>query len=67
MGIIEAISSLKDEASGPTRDLAYFAVLETASLGKGDGSLSLLACSQDEGTAIELFDATIKRIVSTLH
>jgi hypothetical protein len=66
-GIIEAISSLQAEASGPLRDLAYFALLDTASLRAGNASLSALASSAQPDDAIELFDATIKRIASKLH
>lgn len=65
-GIIEAISALKDEASGPKRDLAYYAVLETASGERGEIGISVLsAVSRDASMA--LLDATIKRITSKLH
>lgn len=65
--IIDAISSLKGEASGPTRDLAYYALLETAMMAKGEASISVLSAPDAADTAIELFDATIRRITSTLH
>lgn len=65
-GIIEAISTLKHEASGPKRDLAYYAVLETASAGQGEVGLSALAIASREAT-MALLDATIKRIRSKLH
>jgi hypothetical protein len=65
-GILEAISALKSEASGPKRDLAYYAVLETADKGKGETGISALsAASRDASLA--LLDATIKRITSKLH
>lgn len=64
--IIEAISSLRDEASGPLRDLAYYALLDTVTLRTGAASLTLLASGRPDD-ALELFDATIKRIVSKLH
>lgn len=65
--IIDAISSLKGEASGPTRDLAYYALLETMMMAKGEASISVLSAPDAGDTAIELFDATIRRITSTLH
>jgi hypothetical protein len=66
-GIIEAISSLRDEASGRTRDLAYYAVLETATIGRGEASLAMLASDDRKEPAIELLQATIRRITSGLH
>ena len=65
--IIDAISSLKSEASGPMRDLAYYALLETMMMTKGEASNSILSSPDAQDTAIELFDATIRRITSTLH
>ena len=65
--IIDAISSLKDEASGPTRDLAYYALLDTMMMSKGEASISVLSAPDAQDTVIELFDATIRRITSTLH
>lgn len=65
--IIDAISSLKGEASGPTRDLAYYALLETMMMAKGEASISVLSAPDAGDTAVELFDATIRRITSTLH
>ena len=65
--IIDAISSLKGEASGPTRDLAYYALLETMMMSKGEASISVLSAPDAGDTAMELFDATIRRITSTLH
>lgn len=65
-GIIEAISSLKGEASGPKRDLAYYAVLETASAGSGEVSMSQLSAASRD-TTLALLDATIKRITLKLH
>ncbi len=55
------------EASGPTRDLAYYALLETAMMAKGEASISVLSAPDAPDTAVELFDATIRRITSTLH
>ena len=66
-GIIEAISSLKGEASGPTRDLAYYALLETMMMKKGEVSISVLCQPDVQDEAVELFNATIRRITSTLH
>jgi hypothetical protein len=66
-GIIEAISSLKSEASGPTRDLAYYAILDTMMLTKGEASIAVLSGPDAQDSALELFDATIRRITSTLH
>jgi hypothetical protein len=66
-GIIDAISSLQAEASGPLRDLAYYALLDTAILRTGDASLAVLSAPGHPDDAVCLFDATIKRIVSTLH
>jgi hypothetical protein len=67
LGIIDAISSLRDEASGRTRDLAYYAVLETATIGRGGASLAMLASDDGQESAIELLQATIRRIMSGLH
>ena len=67
IGVIEAISSLKEEASGPMRDKAYYALLETAMIGKGEASLSVLVNPDCPDAALQLFDATIRRITSTLH
>ena len=65
-GIVEAISALKAEASGPKRDLAYFAVLETATETTGDSGMSVLAAASRDMT-MALLDATIKRITSKMH
>ncbi len=65
-GIIEAISALKSEASGPKRDLAYFALLETASESRGEADLSALSQASRDA-AMALLDATIKRMTSKLH
>ena len=65
LGIIEAISSLRDQTSGRTRDLAYYAVLDTAMASRGDASLAVLADQKEP--AIELLQATIRRIMSALH
>ncbi|QRM28525.1 hypothetical protein [Microvirga sp. VF16] len=67
LGIIEAISSLRDQTSGRTRDLAYYTVLETAMMGRGDASLAMLAGDDQPESAIELLQATIRRIMSGLH
>ncbi len=67
LGIIEAISSLRDEASGRTRDLAYYAVLDTATIDRGDASLALLAGDDQTEPAAALLQATIRRIMSGLH
>jgi hypothetical protein len=48
-----------------TRDLAYYAVLETAMVSRGDASLAMLADQKEP--AIELLQATIRRIMSALH
>jgi hypothetical protein len=66
-GIIDAISSLRADAAGPVRDLAYFALLDTATLSQGEASLSLLASGDSPDDALALFDATIRRITATLH
>jgi len=65
-GIIEAISALKAEASGPKRDLAYYAVLETASAGRGEVGMTALSAASRDAT-MALLDATIKRMTSKLH
>ncbi|EIM27875.1 hypothetical protein [Microvirga lotononidis] len=67
LGIIEAISSLRDQTSGRTRDLAYYAVLETAMISRGDASLAMLAGDTQAESATELLEATIRRIMSALH
>jgi hypothetical protein len=66
-GIIEAIASLEGEASGPVRDLAYHALLDTVAMGRGQASLAALAAPGRQENMIELFDATIRRITSALH
>jgi len=66
VGIIEAISALKAEASGPKRDLAYYAVLETASMSRGEAGMSALSAASRDA-AMALLDATIKRMTSKLH
>ncbi|WP_243373322.1 hypothetical protein [Microvirga solisilvae] len=65
-GIIEAISTLKHEASGPKRDLAYYAILETAGADKGEVGISALSMASRDA-AMALLDATIKRMRSKLH
>ena len=67
LGIIEAISSLRDQTSGRTRDLAYYAVLDTAMASRGDASLAMLASAEQKDSAMELLQATIRRIMSVLH
>jgi hypothetical protein len=66
-GIIEAISSLHGEASGPTRDLAYYALLDTATLRERDASIAVLSRPDRQDITVELLDATIRRISSKLH
>ncbi len=66
-GIIRAISSLRGEASGRTRDLAYYALLDTATMSRGDASLAMLSRTGAPEAALALFDATIRRITATLH
>jgi hypothetical protein len=65
-GIVDAISALKAEASGPERDLAYYAVLETASEARGEAEMSVLAVASRD-MVVALLDATIKRMTSKLH
>jgi hypothetical protein len=66
-GIMSAVSSLRDQASGRVRDLAYFALLDTLLLRGGEASISLLAEPGSRARAVALFDDTIRRISSTLH
>ena len=66
-GIIEAISSLKGEASGRTRDLAYYAILETMMMNRGGASIAVLSAPEARDGTVELFDATIRRITAKLH
>jgi hypothetical protein len=65
--IISAISTLKEQSSGRTRDLAYFAIMETMMLGGAETTISLLAQPQNQANALKVIDATIKRVTSTLH
>lgn len=65
-GVIEAISALKAEANGPKRDIAYYAVLETAHETKGETGMTILAAASRDMT-VALLDATIKRITSKMH
>jgi hypothetical protein len=66
-GILPAISALREEASGPTRDQAYYAILDTIGLGQGDASITLLARPDSPEALVQVFDATIKRISAALH
>ncbi|MFL5260362.1 MAG: hypothetical protein ACJ8AS_11460 [Hyphomicrobiales bacterium] len=66
-GILAAISSLGEEASGPTRDLAYFAIMDTIELDGRAGSIEGLAAEGSRAGILRLFDATIQRITSALH
>ena len=65
--IISAISSLKGQSSSRTRDLAYFAVMETMMLGGVEPTISLLAQPENQANALRMIEATIKRMTSTLH
>jgi hypothetical protein len=65
--ILTAISSLREEASGRTRDLAYFALMDTIELEGGTGSIEALAAGGGRARLLRLFDATIERITATLH
>jgi hypothetical protein len=67
VGIISAIGSLRDHASGRVRDLAYFALLDTLLLSGAEASIARLAEPESRPRAIALFDDTIRRITSTLH
>jgi N-acetylmuramic acid 6-phosphate (MurNAc-6-P) etherase len=65
--IISAISSLKEQSSGRTRDLAYFAVMETMMLDGAETTISLLAQPENQANALRMIEATIKRLTSTVH
>lgn len=65
-GIIDAIATMQGQASGPKRDLAYFAILDTASEARGAPGMSVLAAASREAS-LALIDATIKRITSKMH
>jgi hypothetical protein len=65
--IISAISSLKEQSSGRTRDLAYFAVMETMMLGGAETTISLLAQPGNQADALRTIEATIKRMTSARH
>ena len=65
--IISAISSLKGQTSSRTRDLAYFAVMETMMLEGAEITISLLAQPENQANALRMIEATIKRMTSTLH
>lgn len=66
-GALVAISSVCNEANGRTRDLAYFALMDTIELEGGTGSIEALATGESRVRLLRLFDATIQRIISTLH
>jgi hypothetical protein len=65
--IISAISSLKGQSSSRTRDLAYFAVMETMMLGGAETTISSLAQPENQANALRMIEDTIKRMTSTLH
>jgi hypothetical protein len=65
-GVIEAISTLKAEVNGLKRDMAYYAVLETASETRSEAGMSLLAEASRDIT-VALLDAAIKRISSKMR
>ncbi len=64
-GLFEAIGALRGEASGPVRDCAYFALMETAAAGDGVASFTTLARPGE--AALTLLDATIVRLTAALH
>ena len=66
-GILPAISALRQEASGPTRDQAYYAILDTIGMREGDASITLLSRPEEPEALVAVLDATIKRITSALH
>jgi hypothetical protein len=66
-GILPAISALRDEASGPMRDQAYYAILDTIGMGQGQASITLLSRPDRPEALVALVDATIKRISASLH
>jgi hypothetical protein len=65
--IISAISSLKGQSSSRTRDLAYFAIMETMMLGGAETTISLLAQPENQANALRMVEAAIERMTSTLH
>jgi len=64
---ISAISSLKEQSSGCTRDLAYFAVMEPMTLGSAETTISLLAQPENPANALRMIEATIKWMPWTVH
>ena len=66
-GILPAISALREEASGPMRDQAYYAILDTIGMGQGEASITLLSRPDGPEALVALVDATIKRISASLH
>jgi hypothetical protein len=65
--IMSAIKALKEQSSGRTRDLAYFAVMETMMLSGAEATISSLAQPDNPTNALRMIEATIKRITSSLH
>lgn len=63
-GIFEAVHALKGEASGPTRDCVYYALMETATDRVGAAFAPL---SRPSEGALALLDATIERLTSAMH
>lgn len=64
-GIFEAMHALKGEASGPTRDCVYYALMQTATAA-GEGS-STGSLGRPGDAALALLDATIERLTDAMH
>jgi hypothetical protein len=66
-GLLDAVSSLREEVRGPVRDLVYLALLETVMLARGNASLAGLAEPGARESLSAIFDATIRRVSAALH
>ncbi|MGO4386942.1 hypothetical protein AB4Y85_05355 [Microvirga sp. 2YAF29] len=64
--VIEAIGAFKAEAAGQKRDMAYYAVLETANNARSESGMTVLAEASRDMTAA-LLNATSERITSKMH
>lgn len=64
-GLFEAMHALKGEASGSTRDCAYYALMQTATAASAGSPVGSLGRPDD--AALALLDATIGRLTGAIR